>query len=80
MLRHEAVADGVDDGRAAAVATVVGFVATSIPEWSELLIGMPAILVTYLFVVIRFGFGPEDRSLFRKMPVGTAIANEGEMP
>ena len=37
-------------------------------EWAELSIGMPAILITYLYVIIKFGFGPEDRSLFRKMP------------
>ncbi|NNM78190.1 oligosaccharide flippase family protein [Sphingomonas sp. ID1715] len=51
---------------AAAVATLVGFVATSIPEWSELLIGMPAILVSYGWVIWRRGFTAEDRVLFRR--------------
>jgi hypothetical protein len=37
-------------------------------EWAELSIGMPAILVTFLFVMIKFGFSDEDRSLFRKTP------------
>ena len=29
---------------------------------------MPAILVSYLYVIIKFAFGPEDRALFRKLP------------
>jgi hypothetical protein len=42
---------------------------------------MPAILATYLFVIIRFGFGPEDRSLFRKMPTaGNAVFPVEEKP
>jgi Na+-transporting NADH:ubiquinone oxidoreductase subunit NqrB len=56
---------------AIAVACLVGGAFTSLPksaEWAELSLGMPAILVTYLFVIIKFGFGPEDRALFRKMP------------
>jgi hypothetical protein len=40
---------------------------------------MPAILATYLFVLIKFGFGPEDRSLFRKMP-GAGIAIPAKEP
>lgn len=51
---------------AAAVATVVGFVATSIPEWSELLIGMPAILISYGWVIWKRGFTAEDRLLFKR--------------
>ena len=56
---------------AIAVAGLVGAAFMSLPqqyEWAELSLGMPAILVTYLFVIIKFGFGPEDRSLFRKLP------------
>ncbi len=56
---------------AIAVAGLVGAAFMSLPhqfEWAQLSLGMPAILVTYLFVIIRFGFGPEDRALFRKMP------------
>jgi O-antigen/teichoic acid export membrane protein len=52
-------------------AALVGSAFTSLPrhyEWAELSIGMPAILVTFLFVMIKFGFGPEDRTLFRKLP------------
>ncbi|WP_173426288.1 lipopolysaccharide biosynthesis protein [Sphingomonas hengshuiensis] len=56
---------------AMAVSALVGAAFTSLParyEWAELSLGIPAIVATYLFVIIRFGFGPEDRSLFRKMP------------
>jgi hypothetical protein len=52
-------------------AALVGAAFTSLPrhyEWAELSIGMPAILVTFLFVMIKFGFSPEDRALFRKTP------------
>ncbi|WP_188053243.1 lipopolysaccharide biosynthesis protein [Sphingosinithalassobacter sp. CS137] len=50
---------------------VVGMAFASLPpeyEWAELSIGMPAILVSYLYVIIKFAFGPEDRALFRKLP------------
>lgn len=59
------------------IASLVGAAFMSLPhdfEWAELSLGMPAILITYLYVIIKFGFGPEDRSLFRKMPsAGVAI-------
>jgi hypothetical protein len=51
---------------AAAVATLVGFVATSIPEWSELLLGLPAILISYGWVIWKRGFTKEDRLLFKR--------------
>lgn len=51
---------------AAAPAVVVGYVATLLPEWAELLVGIPAILFTYCWVIWNKGFGPEDRVLFRK--------------
>lgn len=56
---------------AIAIACLVGAAFTSLPkkyEWAELSMGMPAILAIYLFVIIKFGFGPEDRALFRKLP------------
>lgn len=66
------------------IAALVGAAFTSLPhqfEWAELSLGMPAILVTYLFVMIRFGFGPEDRALFRKMPGADKVGvSEGETP
>ncbi|WP_448665171.1 lipopolysaccharide biosynthesis protein [Sphingomonas sp. CJ20] len=56
---------------AIAISGLVGMAFMALPhryEWAKLSLGMPAILVTYLFVIIRFGFGAEDRALFRKMP------------
>jgi O-antigen/teichoic acid export membrane protein len=63
------------------ISGLVGAAFMSLPdryEWAELSLGMPAILVTFLFVIIKFGFGPEDRSLFRKMPVAAALPVEGK--
>lgn len=56
---------------AMALSALVGAAFTALPnryEWAELSLGIPAIVATYLVVMIRFGFGPEDRALFRKMP------------
>ncbi|WP_404335815.1 lipopolysaccharide biosynthesis protein [Sphingomonas sp. MMS12-HWE2-04] len=64
---------------AIAIACLVGAAFTALPkhyEWAELSLGMPAILVTYLFVMIKFGFRDEDRALFRKMP----SADEATLP
>ncbi|MFM5906258.1 MAG: lipopolysaccharide biosynthesis protein [Novosphingobium sp.] len=36
------------------------------PEWAELALGIPVILVVYAFGIWHKGFGPEDRVLFRK--------------
>ncbi len=47
-------------------AVVVGFLATLLPEWAELIFGIPAILLTYGWVIWHRGFGPEDRVLFRR--------------
>lgn len=51
---------------AVAVATLIGVGATWLPEWAELALGIPAILGGYLFIIWRYGFGPEDRVLFKK--------------
>ena len=51
---------------AAAPAVVIGFLATLLPEWLELLLGIPAILATYGYVIWKRGFADEDRVLFRK--------------
>ena len=32
------------------------------------MIGIPAIAASYLFVLWKWAFGPEDRTLFRKLP------------
>ncbi|WP_298467989.1 lipopolysaccharide biosynthesis protein [uncultured Erythrobacter sp.] len=47
-------------------AVIVGFLATLLPEWMELIFGIPAILLTYGFVIWKRGFGEDDRVLFRK--------------
>ena len=51
---------------AAAPAIAVGYLATQMPEWVELIFGIPLILLTYGWIIWRKGFGPEDRVLFRK--------------
>lgn len=51
---------------AAAVATAVGYLTTLIPEWSELVIGIPLVIATYCAVIWYKGFGPEDRMLFKR--------------
>ncbi len=52
---------------AAIPALAVGAAATRfLPEWAELLIGIPLILGVYGWVIWHKGFGPEDRVLFRK--------------
>ena len=51
---------------ATAGATVLGYGATQLPEWAELALGIPAILGVYLWVIWRWGFGPEDRVLFKR--------------
>jgi O-antigen/teichoic acid export membrane protein len=50
---------------AAAAAVVVGQIAIRLPEWAELLFGIPAILAAFGAVLWIKGFGPEDRELFR---------------
>lgn len=65
---------------AMAVAGLVGAAFIALPhryEWAQMSLGMPAILITFLVVIIRFGFGPEDRALFRKVPRVEGVASEG---
>jgi O-antigen/teichoic acid export membrane protein len=51
---------------AGAPAIIMGWLATRLPEWAELVVGVPAILLAYGWVIWRYGFGPEDRVLFRR--------------
>lgn len=51
---------------AVAAAIIMGIGATRLPEWAELAFGVPAILGVYLWIIWRWGFGPEDRVLFKK--------------
>ncbi len=50
---------------AAAAAVIVGELIILLPEWVELVVGIPAILVAFGAVLWIKGFGPEDRELFR---------------
>jgi O-antigen/teichoic acid export membrane protein len=50
---------------AAAAAMIVGQLVILLPEWAELVIGIPAILGAFGAVLWVKGFGPEDRELFR---------------
>jgi len=50
---------------AAAAAMVVGQIVILLPEWAELLFGIPAILGAFGVVLWIKGFGPEDRELFK---------------
>ncbi|MCF2514915.1 oligosaccharide flippase family protein [Sphingomonas sp. G124] len=50
---------------AAAAAVAVGEIAIRLPEWAELIFGIPAILSAFGAVLWFKGFGPEDRELFR---------------
>ncbi len=51
---------------AGAVAVLVGQIIIRLPEWAELAVGIPAILAAYGWVIWRYGFGEDDRVLFRK--------------
>ncbi len=51
---------------AVAAAIIIGVAATQLPEWAELALGVPAILGVYLWIIWRWGFGPEDRVLFKR--------------
>ena len=56
---------------AVAAAGLLGVIIVSVPaqfEWVELTIGIPAIFGLYGWIIWRWGFGPEDRVLFRKKP------------
>ncbi len=56
---------------AGVTAILVGTAFTTLPksyEWAELAIGEPAIMVSYLYVLWKWAFRPEDRALFKKLP------------
>ena len=57
---------------ACGVACIVGAGFVALPpdlEWVELVFGVATILAVYGFVIWRWGFGPDDRALFRKQKV-----------
>ncbi len=71
LLLSSILGEGVSNWRwpllwAAAAAVVLGQLVILLPEWAELVIGVPAILGIYGWVIWTKGFGPEDRVLFRR--------------
>ena len=50
---------------AAVAALIVGHIGILLPEWAELLFGIPGILAAFGAVLWLKGFGPEDRELFK---------------
>nr|WP_296720344.1 lipopolysaccharide biosynthesis protein [Erythrobacter sp.] len=60
---------------AAAAAVVVGYGFTLLPEWIELVVGIPAVLGTYALVIWHRGFGEEDKVLFRKNVVPAPVSD-----
>lgn len=53
-------------------AAILGWGATQLPEWAELLVGVPVILGIYAWLIWTRGFGPADRALFRKHPAAAS--------
>jgi O-antigen/teichoic acid export membrane protein len=51
---------------AAAAAIVVGQLVILLPQWGQLVIGIPVILGVYGWIIWTRGFGPEDRVLFTR--------------
>lgn len=51
---------------AAIPAALLGWAATQVPEWLELIVGVPAILLAYGAIIWFVGFREEDRVLFRR--------------
>ncbi|HEY0115838.1 MAG TPA: oligosaccharide flippase family protein [Allosphingosinicella sp.] len=50
---------------AAGAATIVGIGVSFLPDWLQLTLGIPAVLLTFGLVVWHWGFTREDRVLFR---------------
>ncbi len=56
---------------AALAATGVGTIFTALPqryEWTELVIGVPAIAAVYCYILWRWAFRADDRALFTRVP------------
>ena len=68
---------------AAVAGIIAGQLAILVPEWAELLFGVPAILFAFGYVLWTRGFGPEDRELFkmRKADIDEmSLPSPGESP
>jgi hypothetical protein len=51
---------------AAAGAVAVGQAVILLPQWAQMVFGIPAILGVYGWLIWTRGFGPEDRVLFTR--------------
>ncbi|KRA82755.1 lipopolysaccharide biosynthesis protein [Altererythrobacter sp. Root672] len=51
---------------ASAAAVVVGQLVIRMPEWAQLVIGIPTLMAVYGWIIWTRGFGPEDRVLFAR--------------
>ncbi|WP_395621930.1 lipopolysaccharide biosynthesis protein [Sphingomonas daechungensis] len=65
---------------AAAAGTLVGWLATFLPEWAELVFGIPGILISFGAVLWTKGFKAEDRELFRMKKADIEELQELEIP
>jgi O-antigen/teichoic acid export membrane protein len=65
---------------AAAAGSAVGYLATVLPEWAELILGIPGILVAFGAVLWTKGFKAEDRELFRMKKADIEELQELEIP
>ena len=62
-------------GVLAEVVVLFGQLVILLPQWGQLLIGAPAIMALYGWIIWTRGFGPEDRVLFARK-----VALEPEVP
>ena len=51
---------------AAGASVAIFYLFSLLPEWTELTLGIPAIMAAYGVVIWKLGFGDDDRALFRK--------------
>jgi len=65
---------------AAAAGGIVGYLATFLPEWAELIVGIPGILIAFGAVLWTKGFKAEDRELFRMKKADIEELQELEIP
>ena len=76
LLLSRILRERINNWRGALVWAVVPAAAVGLgiklllPEWASMLVGIPAIIVVYVWLIWRLGFGPEDRVLFRKQVEG----------
>ena len=51
---------------AGAAAFALGYAARELPELWQMLVTIPGTLALFALLVWRFGYGPDDRTLFRR--------------